>query len=249
MTDDFDAATAAHALLHVWRGGPRPAGLPVPPPDPDAAYAVQRAVIAELGGGAWKMALLAGRDRHAAALPKRLVAASGDTLAALPPDACIEVETALVLGADLPTGADPAAALAAIGQVRLCFEIVASRFADRTQVAPLEAMADAFSSGGIVLGDPLDDWRDRLTEALGIRLWLDDRPVDAPETRQSLDDAVSFLTWLAGHAAAQGLPLRKGDVIITGARIGPLALKDAGRARAIAGEAGVSVGLRPSVVG
>ncbi|MCZ0962536.1 fumarylacetoacetate hydrolase family protein [Paracoccus benzoatiresistens] len=249
MIDTFDAATAARTLLDVWDGRPRPAGLPVSPPDTDAAYAVQRAVIRELGSGAWKMALLAGRDRHAAALPGRLVRASGDTLAPLPQDACIEVETALILGADLHPGADRETVMAAIGEVRLCFEIVASRFADRTAVQPLEAMADAFSSGGIVLGDRLDNWGEAMAGSLGIRLWLDEKPIQASETLQTLDDALSFLSWLAGHAAEQGAPLRKGDVIITGARIGPLPLKDAGTARASAGGAGVAVRLMPSVPG
>lgn len=245
MSHDFDVAAAARALLQVWQGGPRPAELPQRPADTQDAYAVQRAVIGQLGGGAWKMALLGGRDRHAAALSGRLVAETGDTFAALPSDACIEVETALILGADLPAGADIATAKAAIGQVRLCFEIVASRFAERLAVEPLEAMADAFSAGGIVLGDPLDNWQYLLREELGIRLWLDDQPVEAAETPQRLDDALLFLSWLSGHAADQGLPLLKGDVIITGARIGPLALKDTVRARATAGEASVSAVLRP----
>lgn len=247
MSNNYDAATAARTLLDIRQGAPRPAGLAVPPPDTDAAYAVQRAVIAELGGGAWKMALMGGRDRHAGALTGGAIAASGDTLEPLPHDACIEVETALILGEDLHPGADEAAVLAAIGEVRLCFEIVASRFADRTAVHPLEAMADAFSSGGIVLGDPLDDWRNALGGLLGIRLWLDDQQVTVPETLQSLEGALSFMVWLAGHAAEQGLPLRKGDVVITGARIGPLPLKDTVSARADAGDAGVSVRLSPPV--
>ncbi|MFD2816490.1 hypothetical protein ACFSYD_22130 [Paracoccus aerius] len=85
MTLAFDAAAAARTLLDIRKGAPRPPGLPVTPPDTAAAYAVQRAVIAELGGGAWKMALLGGRDRHAGALPGGLIASSGDTSPPLPP--------------------------------------------------------------------------------------------------------------------------------------------------------------------
>lgn len=243
MTDTFDVETASRTLLQVWRGGTRPAGLPVPPPDTDAAYAVQRAVIKALGGGAWKMALLEGRDRHAAALPGQRVVPSGDTLLPLPRDAAIEVETALILGADLHTGADRETILAAIGEVRLCFEIVASRFADRKAVLPLVAMADGFSSGFIVLGEALPGWRDAMTGPLDIRLWIDDRLFVASETVQSLEEALSFLSWLTRHAADQNLPLRKGDVIITGARVGPIPLEGANLARARAGAATVSVGL------
>ena len=54
----LDAHLGAGTDGHVYGGG-----------------AVQRAVVAELGGGAWKMALLGGRDRQAGALPGELVAA------------------------------------------------------------------------------------------------------------------------------------------------------------------------------
>ena len=67
MSAAFDPEAAARALLAVHRGAPRLPGLTPPPPDTAAAYAVQRAVIRALGGGAWKMALLAGRNRHAGA--------------------------------------------------------------------------------------------------------------------------------------------------------------------------------------
>ncbi|WP_449044687.1 fumarylacetoacetate hydrolase family protein [Paracoccus versutus] len=239
MSAAFDPEAAARALLAVHRGAPRLPGLTPPPPDTAAAYAVQRAVIRALGGGAWKMALLAGRDRHAGALPGQGTVRTGACLP-LPADACIEVETALVLGADLPAGAGPSAAAAAIAEVRLAFELVAPRLADRKAAQPLELMADGFGSAGIVLGDVLPGWRDGMTGPLGIELWLDGRRVAAPEAVASLAEAVDFLAWLAGHAAAQDLPLCRGDVIITGARIGPLPLDGARIARARAGGAEVS---------
>jgi 2-keto-4-pentenoate hydratase len=236
----FDPEAAARALLAVHRGAPRLPGLTPPPPDPDAAYAVQGAVIRALGGGAWKMALLAGRDRHAGALPGQGVVRSGALLRPLPADACIEVETALILGADLPAGATAAAATDAIAEVRLAFELVAPRLADRRMASPLELMADGFGSAGIVLGDVLPGWRDGMTGRLGIELRLNDQPVAAPEAAASLAEAVGFLSWLAGHAAAQGLPLRRGNVVITGARIGPLPLDGARSAHARVGPAEVS---------
>lgn len=49
-----------------------------------------------------------------------------------------------------------------------------------------------------------------------------------------------FLEWLAGHAVPRELPLESGAVIITGARIGPVASKDAGSAEASCDEVQVA---------
>lgn len=228
MTPTFDPKAAARVLLDVRAGAPRPAGLSVTPPDTAAAYAVQSEVMRKLGGRAsWKMALLGGRDRHTAAMPGSEVVASGSTLPALSPDAAIEVETAFILGADLPAGSTSSAALDAVAEVRLAFELVASRYADRTAVPPLEAMADCFSSAAIVLGDPIPDWRTHLDQPLGLTLALDGQQISAPEQTPALTETADFLAWLATHAAGQNMQLSAGTIIITGARIGPIPLRDA----------------------
>ncbi|QDA36718.1 hydratase (plasmid) [Paracoccus liaowanqingii] len=236
MTPTFDPKAAARVLLDVRAGAPRPAGLSVTPPDTTAAYAVQSEVTRQLGGRAsWKMALLGGRDRHTAAMPGSEVVASGCTLPVLPPDAAIEVETAFILGADLPAGSTPDAALEAVAEVRLAFEIVSSRYHDRTSVPPLEAMADCFSSAGIVLGDPIPDWRTDLDQPLGLTLALDGQPVATTEQTPTLTGTADFLAWLATHAAGQNMQLSAGTVIITGARIGPIPLRGAREALACFG--------------
>lgn len=236
MTPTFDTKAAARVLLDVRGGGVRAVGLPATPPDPDAAYAVQAAVMRQSSGPAsWKMALLAGRDRHAAAMPASEIRASGATLAPLPADTAIEVETAFVLGADLPAGSTPKAALAAVAEVRLAFEIVSSRYRDRTVVHPLEAMADCFNSAGIVLGDAIPDWQNRLNGPLDLTLSLDGQPVAATEQGVTLPQTADFLAWLSTRAADMGLPLVAGTVIISGARIGPIPLGGAREATATAG--------------
>lgn len=241
MTPIFDAEAAARVLLEVRGGGTPPVGLPAMPPDPEAAYAVQAAVMRQSAGTAsWKMALLAGRDRHAAAMPASEVVASGAILGPLPAAAAIEVETAFVLGADLPTRSTPEAVLAAVAEVRLAFEIVSSRYRDRTVVHPLEAMADCFNSAGIVLGDAIPDWRDRLNGPLDLTLSLDGQPVVATEQGATLPQTADFLAWLSTRAADMGLPLVAGTVIISGARIGPILLGGAREATATAGS--VTVG-------
>lgn len=204
------------------------------PPDTATAYAVQSEVMRQLGGRAsWKMALLGGRERHAAAMPVDEIFASGATLRSLPHDAAIEVETAFILGEDVPAGTKPGAVLEAVAEVRLAFEVVASRYGDRTAVTPLEAMADCFSSAAIVLGETIPDWQRHLDQPLGLTLVLDGQPVDAPEQAPTLTETADFLAWLASHAAKQNLPLSAGTVIITGARLGPIPLH--GAREAIAG--------------
>lgn len=244
MSAPFDPVAAADILLRVRAGAARPAGLPVTPPDVAAAYAVQGQVLRRLGGRvSWKMAMLGGRDRQTAAMPASEVFTSGATVAGLPRDAAIEVETAFVLGAGLRPDSDPSDALAAVAEVRLAFEIVGSRYADRTAVPPLEAMADSFSSAAIVLGDEIADWPLVLDMPLDLTLVLDGRPVASPEQTPTLAETTDFLIWLATHAAAQGLPLSAGDVVITGARIGPVPLRGATQASASGTSARVNAGL------
>lgn len=194
MSLTFDPKAAARVLLDVRAGGPRPAGLPSTPSDTTAACAVQSEGIRRLGGRAcWKMALLAGRDRHAAAMPASDVAASGSTLGPMPHDAAIEIETAFILGTDLPAGSTAGAALAAIAEDRLAFEIVSSRYRDRASVPPLEAMTDCFSSAAIVLGNLILDWRSRLEEPLELALSLNGQHEIAPEQTPPLSETADFL--------------------------------------------------------
>lgn len=225
----FDPATAAARLLEARRSGRRVAASLPEPADTAAAYAVQGAVMAGLQdpGGVWKMALLGGAGREAAILPRAGLYANGGR-PVLPFHAAIEVETALILARD----PGPRPTLDALAEIRLAFEFIASRL--DAPASPLWQMADSFSSAGIVLGDPIPAWRDGLPDRLGIDLTLDDEPALLPETPAPMAEALDFLGWLSHHAEGQGRPLKPGDVVITGARIGPLPLTGALRARATA---------------
>lgn len=232
----FDVASAAELLLKA-RGQGSPVAVTAPEPaDRTAARQVQEAVMAGLcdPGGVWKMALLGGVTREAAILPRALLHETG-TRPILPGHAAIEVETALILDRD----PGPRPTLDAIAEIRLAFEFVASRL--RGNCAPLWKMADSFSSAGILMGEPIGGWRDGLPDRLGIALTIDGLPAAATETPAPISDALDFLGWLSRHAAAQGRRLKQGDVIITGARIGPVPLAGASRARAVALGASVSL--------
>lgn len=233
----FDLPAAADLLLRARRMQQRLVPKMPAPGDTDSAYAVQEAVMAGLKdpGGVWKMALLGGLTREAAILPCAALHDSG-ARPQRPTDMAIEVETALILARD--PGENPT--LDAIAEVRLAFELIASRLDGVTD--PLWHMADGFRSAGVVLGDPIPGWRDGLPDILGITLTLDGAAADVTETPAPMAEALDFLGWLSSHAARQNRPLKRGDVVITGARIGPLPLRAASRTGAKAMGATVCMG-------
>lgn len=240
MNDIFDADAAAAALFDARQTGQAALPLIPPPGNTVDAYAVQQALMRRLGdpGGVWKMALLGGVGRQASVLPRAALAESGAQLT-LPPHAMIEVETALILAHDPGQNPD----LDSIADIRLAFEIVATRFAARP--SPLQAMADSFNSVAVILGTAIPFWRDGLPDRLGITLTLDGQQATVSEASAPLADAMDFLGWLSQHAQRQGRPLKAGDVVITGARIGPLPLANARLASADAMSASVELSILP----
>ncbi|MBC9245309.1 hydratase [Paracoccus sp. 11-3] len=236
MNDIFDADAAAASLVDARQTGKPALPLSPSPATTRDAYAVQQAVMQRLGdpGGVWKMALLGGVDREASILPQAALADSGAQLA-LPSHAMVEVETALILAKD----PGPKPDLNSIADIRLAFEIVATRFA--AAPSPLQAMADSFNSVAVILGGSVPHWQDGLPDRLGIALTLDGQRIAATEAAAPLADVMDFLGWLSHHARAQGRPLKAGDVVITGARIGPLPLAKARLASAVAMSASVEL--------
>lgn len=235
-----DPARGALRIVSARRTGQLAASLETPA-DAAAAYAVQHGVLAGLGdpGGVWKMALLGGVSREAAILPRAALHRSGAVLP-MAAHSAIEVETALILAGD----PGPEASVAAIAEIRLAFELVASRLPP--DAPPLARMADGFSSAGVVLGSRIDAPITALPDRLGINLILDGTAADTHETAAPMGDALDFLGWLSGHARRHGHPLKRGDVVITGARIGPLPLGSTRQARAEAMGATVEISILPA---
>jgi 2-keto-4-pentenoate hydratase len=196
------------------------------PPDMATAYAIQSEVLAAIGPvGAWKVSPVPAEGQpFCSPLPASYVHGSGATLTRSGLHGlAVEVEVGLKLGRDLPAGSTVEDARAAIGSIHLALEIVASRYTDRTSVAREAAFADFQSSGAIVLGDPVafDGLPDFAQQALS--LTLDGQADASTQTGPSTGNLLSAITWLADHAASRGLPLTSGTVIITGARLGPVA--------------------------
>lgn len=132
-----------------------------------------------------------------------------------------EAEVAMILGTDLPVRAvteDEVAA--AVAEVTAAIEIVDSRIAD-WKISFADTVADNGSSSMFVLG------KTRKPLA-GLDLWTCGMVLEQNGEITSLGTGAACLghplraaTWLANTLAAQGEPLGKGDIILTGA-LGPM---------------------------
>ncbi|MCK9553988.1 fumarylacetoacetate hydrolase family protein [Aquamicrobium sp.] len=133
-----------------------------------------------------------------------------------------EAEVALIIGADLPAGTVTRDQVeAAVAGVAAAIEIVDSRIAD-WKITFADTVADNGSSAMFVLG------KDRKPLA-GLDLWTCGMALEVNGSVASLGAGVACLghplnaaTWLANTLAERGEPLRKGDVVLTGA-LGPMA--------------------------
>ncbi|TCO61134.1 gluconokinase, GntK/IdnK-type [Actinocrispum wychmicini] len=143
-----------------------------------------------------------------------------------------EAEIAFVLAHDLDgfaagttlgspvSGAERAAAAAAVGHAVGALEIVDSRIVD-WDIAITDTVADNASSGLFVLGNE-QARPDRFVPAdVTMTLRKNGRQVSAGTGAACLGDPLNALAWLARATAAFGDPLRAGDVVLSGA-LGPM---------------------------
>lgn len=229
-----DVIAAAETLLNIRRTRSRLPELPeaLRPLTIEEAYAVQDLVVARLGGiGAWKIVHPpAGASPRCSPIPAPAVLRSGATVAwdsLLWPE--VEVEIAVTLGQDLPPRALPyetADIVAAISSVNPAFELLGSRFLDRTAISRLESLADLLSSAGVVVGAGVANWQSIEFAAVSMSLLFDDAQAGTANGGPSTAEVLETLTWLANHATGRAGGLRAGQVVITGARVQPVTLPD-----------------------
>jgi 2-keto-4-pentenoate hydratase len=143
--------------------------------------------------------------------------ASGDTTATPLIAPRVESEIALVLGRDVD---DPATAADCVDHALPAIEIVDSAIAN-WDVRLFDTVADNASGWGIVLGGPARPIAGLDLAALGMTLarngTIESRGIGAA----TMGGPLKALDWLAHHAAARGVPLRAGEIVMTGA-LGPV---------------------------
>ena len=219
------AAQAALLLSRVRRTGEQLVTFPeaLVPQDRAGAYAIQDQIIAlegEVGG--WKIA----SGAEPAPIISPILAHSffnssttlhlADLMATL-----VELEVGLKLKADLPAregGYSREEVVEAIEGFLPAFEIIGSRFAPDYALPKLLNIGDLQVNAAVVSGPLLTDWQGLELGNLKLTLTIGERSFEA-DTGASLDAILQSIVWLANEGSLRQGGLRKGQIIITGARI------------------------------
>ncbi len=149
-----------------------------------------------------------------------------------------EAEIAFILGADLemamPNVAD---VLRATAFILPAIEIVGSRVAD-WNIRLVDTVADNASSGMFVLGTPARSPQDFDFTGCGMEMRLGDDIVSTGDGRACMGNPLNAVAWLAARMRSIGMPLRAGEIILSGA-LGPMVpLATPGRVSAVIGGLG-----------
>jgi 2-keto-4-pentenoate hydratase len=194
------------------------------------AYAIQNEVVAALGPvGAWKVQPIPATGfPMASPILARDVHASGTQLKSSDlPGLAIEVEVAVTIDTDLPAKAGGYQAhdiKVALRSIHVALEVLASRYRDRKAVPTLAGLADLQHNAAVIVGPAVSPAALPEFGQQQMSLAFDSIEMQSTSGDATTENMLSALAWLADHAAARGLPLKAGDVVITGARLGPIAL-------------------------
>ncbi|MET7772698.1 fumarylacetoacetate hydrolase family protein [Nocardia sp. NPDC005366] len=132
-----------------------------------------------------------------------------------------EAEIAFFLAEDLAEGPlDVAQCRSAVGYAAAALEIVDSRI-DNWDISFADTVADNASSGLFVLGAQRPTLTDFEPVEVAMSMRIDGEVVSTGTGAACLGDPLNALAWLAQQARAFGDPLRKGQVILSGA-LGPM---------------------------
>lgn len=217
----------AEHLIRGWRSGERQSHQGLILESEAQAYAVQQRVADALGwfagapARAWKLGGAPYSFISAARVPTDAIHGSGWQV---PPGYCqgfgIEAELVVRLGCDLDEHTDLATACSAIDAWLPGIELCDTRWLNADQAAPMLRLADQQLNRALIIGEPhllaqMPDWS---TQTAQLRV----NGVSQIHNTGShpFVEPLNSLPWLARHAAAQGDPLRAGDLIATGSWTG-----------------------------
>jgi 2-keto-4-pentenoate hydratase len=225
-------AEAAELLWALWRTGAAIAELPprVRPRTVEEGWRIQRRLDTHAAPAAgWKLAATsAAGQAHIGAdgplagrLYERCLVQSGSVLGVTRMRMrAAEAEFAFRLARDVnATGAAPTRAevLDAIGQLIPAIELPDSRFVDFLAAGLPSMVADGLCCGFLVLGRPVRAWDEDELARQVVVMRRNGEVVARGSGADVLGDPVEALVWLARRLHTAGTPLRRGEVVTTGA--------------------------------
>jgi 2-keto-4-pentenoate hydratase len=191
----------------------------------DVAYAVQAEVARELGGAdVWKAAGFGpNRGVYFSPVVTSTVAQSGarfggDDFHMIGLEGEIVVELSRAVAAS-EARFRRAALMENVSAVYAAIEIVDTRLQHWSDAPNLAKVADNMSSGGLVLGAALPDWRERDLRAPGFGLSINGA-VAAPPRRNGLGEIFDIVERWLDHCRAHAIDLPAGAMLTTGSCTG-----------------------------
>lgn len=131
----------------------------------------------------------------------------------------IETEIAVRLGEDLPHGSDPERVAASVESVMAAIELLEDLRHDYTRLSAAAMVAGNVWNAGIVLGPPVEEWRRLDLAEVTARLTINGREIGRGRGGDVMGNPLNALAWLADKRGAQGMPLRRGQVVMTGSMV------------------------------
>ena len=236
MLSEPAARTAAELLLKARGDHRRLERLPpeCTPENIDDGMAIQNA-LAELWGlevAGWKVGAASAAAmqmlRTDKPFPGRVFAPylldSPASVAASALHKCaVECEFAFRLGRGLPPrdadyGKDDIRN--AIASAYPAIELVNDYWVDGLALGVAHIVADNGSNGALVLGEPIEDWRERDLAAAAVTLTIDGEPAASGTGANVLGHPLNTLVWLANDLSRRGIGLEEGAVVTTGSMTG-----------------------------
>jgi len=128
----------------------------------------------------------------------------------------VETEIAFRLGADLPQGGGPDGIAAAVETCTAAIELIEDLRYDYQRLDAAAMVAGNVWNAGVVLGTPVTDWQAHDLACIRASLSINGHEVGSGSGGDDMGHPLNALAWLADKLAAEGTPLRRGMIVMTG---------------------------------
>ena len=131
----------------------------------------------------------------------------------------IETEIAVRLGEDLPHGSDRERVAASVESCMAAIELLEDLRHDYKRLSAAAMVAGNVWNAGVVLGALVTDWRRLDLAQLTARLSINGREIGSGKGGDVMGNPLNALAWLADRRAAEGTPLKRGTIVMTGSMV------------------------------